>query len=57
MDVQYRNHVIKKVFITVLCLFDVDAWHLMLKPEKLDVETIEPSGITAIVAYTGLRVN
>ena len=42
MDVQKRNHVIKKVFITVLCLFDVDAWHLMFKPEKFDVEMIEP---------------
>ena len=26
--------------------FAVDAWRLMLKPEKFDVETIEPSGIT-----------
>jgi len=40
------NHVIKQVLITVLCPFDVDAWYLMLKPEKFDVETIEPSCIT-----------
>jgi len=40
------DHVIKQVLITVLCLFDVDAWHLMLKPEKCDVEMIEPSNIT-----------
>jgi len=26
--------------------FDVDDRHLMLKPEKFDVETIDPSGIT-----------
>jgi len=42
--VQYRNDVIRKVFITVL--FDVDASHLMLRPEKFNVETIDPSGIT-----------
>ena len=35
-----------QVLITVLCLFDVDAQHLMLKPENFDVETIEPNGIT-----------
>jgi len=26
VDVQCRNHVTKQVFITVLCLFDVDSW-------------------------------
>jgi len=31
VDVQYRNHVTKQVLITVLCLFDVDSWHLTLK--------------------------
>jgi len=46
MDVQYRNHIRKQVFMTVFRLFDVDASHLMLKLEKIDVETIEPSGIT-----------
>ena len=46
VDVQYRNHSRKQALITVLCLFDVDAWHLMLNPEKFDVETLDPSGIT-----------
>jgi len=41
-----RNHVIMQVLIIVLCHFDVDSWHLMLKPEKIDVEMIEPSDIT-----------
>jgi len=34
----------RKVLITVLCIL------LMLVPEKFDVETIEPSGITALHA-------
>jgi len=49
MDMQYRNYVTKQVLMTVLYRFDVDAWHLMLKPENFDVEMIKPSGIT--VAY------
>jgi len=41
----------KESFYNSLVSFDADAWHLMLKPEQFDVETIEPSGITGVIYY------
>ena len=32
-----------------MSFFDVDAWNLMLKSEKFDVETIDASGITSCI--------
>ena len=51
VDVQYRKYIINEILITVLCLLDVDAWHLVWKPKKFEVETIEPSGITGEVKW------
>jgi len=44
---------VKKILIEASLMFsvDVDAWNLMLKPEKNFVETIKISGITAGMCF------